>query len=131
MTRIKASGVLSDIVGFRDGIFTTEMRVQARATYQQLVNDKQANDLHNTSEAEIIKLVDQILALRTYGEIRQVLEQKGPNLTTFLFVRIQHFVHALEDCGDGFLEMQGPAESVIRWALIDFWNQSTPSDDPY
>jgi hypothetical protein len=123
--------MLSDIVRFRDGIFTEELLLQAQNAYQSLVNEKICNDLHSSSTSEIASMVDDILALNTYPEIKLYLAKKNPNLIAFLFARIQHFVHYLESLEDLSVQFLTPPKSVLRWGVVDFWNDSPPSSDRY
>ena len=123
--------MLSDITTWRDRIFTEEMLSNAQNAYQKLVDEEICNDMHNASSAEIATMIDDILALKTYPEVRDYLSKKNPNLIAFLCARIQHFVDYLESLGDSSVKFLTPPKSVVRWGVVDHWNDSPPSSDQY
>ncbi len=124
MRKITSGEMLCGMEFFRNNIFTRESIDRAEEAFSRLVREGIFEDLHSTSTVEMERLIDTILALEDFTTIQEYLKQQNPNLLAFLFARVQHAVRILQNHKNEPLPFQSHPRTLMRWALVDFWNGS-------
>jgi hypothetical protein len=131
MWKIKSDEMLCSVEYFRNNIFTPESVDSAEEAFRSLVRDGIFDDLHDTSNREMEELIDRILSLEDFRSIQEFLRDQNPNMLAFLFARFQHALHVLEVHKGEMLPIQCPPRTMMRWALVDFWNVSRRASEPW
>jgi len=129
MLNIKSSDLLCGMEYFRNNIFTTESIDDAERAFSRLVDEGIFEELHSTSNAEMEKLIDTMLSFQDFRTIQEYLQKQNPNMLAFLFTRLQHAIRTLEIHRDELLPLQSPPKTLMRWALVEFWNVSKRSGE--
>lgn len=104
---------------------------RAEACCRQMVSEKVAKDLHNTSSAAIEQLVDDILSIEYLPDLQRFLHEQNPNLLAFLHARFLHAQCFFREQLGKLVPVEDEPKLVARWSLIDLWEQSPNSSDRY